>query len=729
VMQARLAARLALLVLVVTCACVPLAAEADSERSHTPLKKGEVVTDTRGNKFTVVAPSGFGPEPKAAQRYKKGDVLKIKGKAYEVTAAHHGPKPKLKFTPGKVDMEKMNKMALHKAKKMLEQAEKSMQKAPHDTGRATSKVMDMLDGFLQDLRKKQSAEKRAKKAGKITSKVVATEPKAAAIKLLTSVAHDKAKEMLVKTFKGVVASSAKGPKAAPKCAIKNCRAMVMHLVDSKTKLAGEKMQKQAKARAAKLKGPLMKLRLKEQGAARKLKDKRTIQSNDERALKNIKARIAKNMDTAKEIKKKLTVERKKSDKALVLVKGLVSIRNATAKASVQMKAASKKAKKSTGAVKQALDDAKLVRDELAAANERYRIAQYTAKDEQRKGDLLKMPSGMADDEGNQTKKFLEKVFCPAGSKRKGDKCTTNVFCPKGSTRRADSCIANVQCPKGSKLGKKDQTCHGQNVVCPPPSVVNGTTCQWPSACKNPGDVYNGTHCNKKMQCPPGTDNVRDMFCIMPVRCPNGTKPHDGICLNTKVRRVECPKGTIERAGQCYIAKSKCPKGTKNVANLCYAKEVRCPPGSEKKRGECFSKKISCPQGTHASKDRKTGDRVCVMDRCPPGTSAVGHKCVGKVMCPVGSVPSVSEEGLCLKTAICPENARRVKDECVLESACQNPQAILDGGKCFMPPVCPPKTIMVDGNCVYNMLSPEGDFGESRSGSSTEIHSMDASGHT
>ena len=724
-------------VALLTCAllaCLPMGTFAERGGLRKHLKKGEVIdVEKSGGKsesFTVVDHDSGSDS--ASHEYTKGEVLKIKGKHYQVTHAEKA-KPKVKFTPGKVDLAKMNEMALKKAKRMLEKAEKSMVAEPHDTGRATSKVMEMLDGFLKDLRKKQSAEKKAKRAGKVASEVVATEPKKAAIKMLTGVAHDKAKEMLAKAFSGV--SSKGAGKVQPKCVIKSCRSMVLHLVDSKTKLAGEKMQKAATVRAQKLKGPLAKLRLKQQALARKLKDKKKIQSNDEKALKKVKESIAKNMKKAKEIKRKLTVERKNSGKALMLATSLVSVRNATARASLKMKSASKKAKRSTGALKQAQDDAKLVRDELAAANERLKIAMYTAKDEKRKGDLLKMPSGMADDEGNQTKKFLEMVFCPPGSKRKGTKCITTVFCPKGATRRGDSCIANVQCPSGSKLRKKDQTCHAERVTCPAPSILNGTTCQWPPACKNPDEVYNGTHCNKKMQCPPGTDNVHDMFCIMPVRCPNGTKPHDGICLNTKVRRVKCPKGTIERAGQCYIAKSKCPKGTKNVANLCYAKEVRCPPGSEKKRGECVDKKITCPEGTHVSKDSKTGDRVCVMDRCPPGTKAVGHKCIGKVVCPAGSVPSVSQEGLCLKTAICPENAKRVKDKCVMEPACANPKAILHNGSCFMPPVCPPKTIMVDGNCVYNMLSPQEDFGEgaeSRSRpmpSPAEVHTMDAAGRT
>jgi len=41
-------------------------------------------------------------------------VLKIKGKHYQVTHAEKA-KPKVKFTPGKVDLAKMNEMALKKS--------------------------------------------------------------------------------------------------------------------------------------------------------------------------------------------------------------------------------------------------------------------------------------------------------------------------------------------------------------------------------------------------------------------------------------------------------------------------------------------------------------------------------------------------------------------------------------------------------------------------------------
>ena len=106
----------------------------------------------------------------------------------------------------------------------------------------------------------------------------------------------------------------------------------------------------------------------------------------------------------------------------------------------------------------------------------------------------------------------------------------------------------------------------------------------------------------------------------------------------------------------------------------------------------MDKKITCPEGTHVSGLEK-GDRVCVMDRCPPGTGSQGIR-LGKVVCPAGSVPSVSQEGLCLKTAKCLENAKRVKDKCVMEPACKSES---DSTQWLMfHAASMPQAVMVDG---------------------------------
>lgn len=453
------------------------------------------------------------------------------------------------------------------------------------------------------------------------------------------------------------------------------------------------------------------MQLKADQAAAKVAELQTRVKMHKEAAMRLQKLMDEAAEEARKLKEKLVSEADDTNSAMKTSGELLQAREKAVNATSKLKIAAAKVSNDTVKLEKANQAAAVVEKKAKDAALEYRAQEHVVKIEDAKAKKMAAKSAFPMEHKFE---FAADAFCPPGSKRKtpNAKCEYEAFCPKGSTRKGNGCVARVQCPDGTKEGTGKgglDSCVMKKVICPSGAVekeikIDGAitvVCQFPTKCPL-GQQLNGTNCVPEMACPKGSKEM-GALCVYPAFCPNGTVvDQTGQCKRLQ-QKISCPEGTVEgHDGQCYIIKAVCPKGTKNVAGLCYREDIRCPPTTTMIDGACVSQRVECPAGTRSTKNEE-GAMVCVNDNCPAGTKAVGHKCEGTIMCPAGTVPDATSEGLCFKPSVCADNAKKVNGKCVLESVCERKEGILHNGKCLLPPTCPPGTSLIDGNCVYKML--------------------------
>ncbi len=194
-------------------------------------------------------------------------------------------------------------------------------------------------------------------------------------------------------------------------------------------------------------------------------------------------------------------------------------------------------------------------------------------------------------------------------------------CPEGTVCRGGSCVApceGVVCPEGQRCveGACIDPCAG--VTCPTNQVC---VARDPSAT---------TLCGPACTCA----DLASSLCGDGTACDGRDgSPSRGLCVESGCETLDCPSGTVCRAGSCVDGCEgvRCPLGQtceagRCVPDLCAA--VTCPSGTVCSGGECVDPctLVTCEDGMRCVRGECVPD-PCASVTCDPGSRCVDGTCV------------------------------------------------------------------------------------------------------